>query len=511
MIELTMADENIAEAAEDAAEEGGGGDIDGGGSSNDDLSLTFDEMRAEERSAVEEQNASLWSEQKSAREEARDRENAEWRSQRLGTADEQGIADFIERQEAIPSTMKYDSGDLMDYLENGSEGAGINAEAAFDSSNADSVVGYLESDKGSGESRELFDKDGNKISAQEAKEIVGKDGYRCQIYAPENQNLSTDQIHELVDKMSTYEISRTGAENMSIVYTVHVRADGTHAHAHVVYHSPNRAEVAQVGQFDSKAALAEHIEARAAIENSVQQLSPAEIARNEMRQESLQNGKASGTEKVDAAIERSMAKENSPHCGRVSMAQIDRSLSVSVQKGRMTSKGASEFHNRVEGRLNSMEKNGMGQWNADKTQFQMDRSQWTQYQESRAEAKAEIKAERTSEAVEKGQSQAQEVVAQVEYKAEITEKSWSTAKANRTAQERVQNQREQREQRQEQQQQGGGGGDSGGGGSSSQSAGGGGGNPLKEIEREMEKRHREIEREMEKAARERDKSLGLSY
>ncbi|GHV59166.1 hypothetical protein FACS1894103_2020 [Campylobacterota bacterium] len=404
-----------------------------------------------------------------------------------------------------------DSGDLMDYLENGSEGAGINVEASFDSSNANQVIDYLESDKGAGESRELFDKDGNKISAKEAAEIVGTDGYRAQIYAPENQNISKEQIHELVDKMANYEIDRVGAENMSIVYAVHTRADGTHAHAHVVYHSPNRAEVSKVGNFESKQALAEHIEARATIENSVQQLSNAEVARNEARQESLQNGQASGTEKADAAIERSMAKENSPNCGRVSMAQIDKSLSMSVDKGRMTAKGAREFHNRVEGRLNAMEKQGIGQWtNADHSHFQMDRAQWTQYQEIKAAEKAEIKAEKTAEAVQKGSETAREVVAQVEYKAEIADKAWSNAKAQRTAQERTQQQREQRDQRQEQQQQGGG---DGGGGSQQQSAGadGGGGNPLKDIEREMEKMRREVDKQLEKDARERVNSHSQSY
>ena len=294
-----------------------------------------------------------------------------------------------------------DRDDLVDYLDSG-KGEDLAAEAEnWKDATVEQVADYLDSNKDS-EYRQLFDRQGNEITAQQAKEAIGNDYFRAVIFNPE-QNFSRAELHKLADQIIENKSIKAG-QKIDAVYAVHQRIDGSNGHLHIVFHGEKQTlEKAGIDykKMDQKQ-LAEWIVERSNIVNEIKPISQTEKLRNVERLENLYGkNRASGTEKIDNMIERFMGK-NEHNMGNLSLKQIEKSLDHSLQKGRLSEKGKSYYLSRIEGRLNSLEKAGIAE-KIDKSHWKFDREKWTNFQaelREQKQAKIDTKVAETIQKVE---------------------------------------------------------------------------------------------------------------
>lgn len=287
-----------------------------------------------------------------------------------------------------------DRDDLIDYLDNDKSDLSTVAETTewkneLQKNDVEGVTNYLDSDKGAGEYREMFDRNGNHITAKDAKSQIGQDQFKAVIYNPE-LNFNKEQLHELANKMIDAKSEKLGKQ-IDAVYAVHMRSDGTNGHIHVVYHSPTKSDLtkAQVDHTKlSKSELKDWIVERAEITNSVQEISSKEKQRNYERLSSIEGkNRDNGSQRRDATIERYMGKQEHNE-GNFSITQVEKSFDYSIQKGTMTPVQKDRLISEVRGRCKTHVKNGLAE-KIGNDKYKFDRAAWQEHIEKQNIAKQE--------------------------------------------------------------------------------------------------------------------------
>jgi hypothetical protein len=253
----------------------------------------------------------------------------------------------------------------------------------------------------------MFDENGNQITANDAKQIIGQNQFKAVIFNPE-KDFSKEELHQLAEKLIDNKQNNAikAGQEVNAVYAVHQRADGTNGHVHIVFHAENKAVLkdAKVDYREmTKAEMKDWIVERSNIVDSVRAISEAEKVRNIERLSSLEGLKReTGTEKRDAIIERYMGKSEH-NMGNFSLTQAEKSFEFSVQKGRMSENYKNQFLKEIEGRLNSLTKAELAERIGPKN-WSIDREKWLEFQKDLKEAKVEKVAQKVeNHIVEKSQ------------------------------------------------------------------------------------------------------------